>query len=141
MNTLIPMRHLHERRAATTTTTGYVPAIVEAALHRWNTLYAQAQSLPKGSDAEHAVRAARLGVLYDRRARWWDVLAAWAYHRADPSVPLVFGHAAQHCAGDDRDSARFWCELAADWHARAVGEPTSDAAGALSNHHELGIAS
>ncbi len=138
MNAPIQVRYLYERR---TTTTGYVPAIVDAALRRWDAQYDEARSLPKTTDAEHATRAARLAVLCERRARWWDVLATWTYHRADPSVPMVFGHAAQHCASKDRDSARFWRELAADWHARAVGEPTSDAAGALSNLHELGVAS
>ncbi len=118
---------------------GYVPAIVEAALCRWNAQYDQARDLPKRTDAEHATRAERLAVLCDRRARWWDVLAHWTYHGADPSPPVVFGHAAQGCASADRDTARFWRELAADWRARAEHRPTSDAAGALSNWHELGV--
>src|SRR4051794_31090105 len=120
---------------------GHVPVIVELALYRWHDLYSQAINLPHRTAAEHAVRAQRLAVLCDRRARWWDVLAAWTYHRADYSVPFVYAHAAQRCATTDRDSARFWRETAADWTARAQGRPTSDAAGALSNHHELGIAS
>ncbi len=120
---------------------GYVPAIVEAALGRWQQQYDQAIGMPKATDAEHAARAARLAELCDRRARWWDVLAAWTYHRAGLSVPVVFGHAAQRCASRVRESARFWRETAADWHARHLGEPTSDAAGALCNHVELGIAS
>ena len=138
MNAPIEVRHLHERRA---TTTGYVPAIVEAALRRWNVQYDQARDMVRRTDAEHAARAGRLAALCERRARWWDVLAAWTYHRADPAVPVVFGHAAQYCASKDRDSARFWRETAADWRARAEGRPTSDVAGALSNHHELGMAS
>ena len=66
------------------------------------------------------------------------MLAAWSY-RHGSAVPLVYGHAAQHCASKDRDSARFWRETAADWRARAERRPTSDAAGALSNHHELEV--
>jgi hypothetical protein len=38
-----------------------------------------------------------------------------------------------------RDDARFWTETAADWRARAEHRPTSDAAGALSNHADLGV--
>src|SRR4051812_5472350 len=86
---------------------GYVPAIVEAALRGWNVQYDQARDTARRTDAEHAARAARLAVLCERRARWWDVLAAWTYHHTDSSMPLVFGQAAQHCAGKDRDSARF----------------------------------
>ena len=44
-------------------------------------------------------------------------------------------------ADSARDDARFWREAAQDWQARADRRPTSDAAGALSNHHELEIAS
>ena len=118
---------------------GYVPAVVERALSRWEERYVQALDLPHRTAVEHAVRAERLAVLHDHRSRWWDVLAHWTYHRADWSVPFAYAHAAQHCAGKDRDSARFWRETAADWHARAIGVPTSDAAGALSNLHELGV--
>ena len=119
-------------------TSGFVPAIVDAALNRWQWQYLQALAMPTGADAEHAVRAERLAELTDRRSRWWDVLAAWTY-RNGSSVPFVYGDAAQHCASKDRDSARFWRESAADWWARAEHRPTSDAAGALSNHDELEV--
>ncbi len=138
----LPVDHAAvSRPALLAPSSGYVPAVVELALYRWQEQYGHALDLPDGTAAENAVRAERLALLCDRRARWWDVLAHWTYHRADWSVSFVYAHAAQHSAGKDRDSARFWRETAADWRARAEGRPTSDAAGALSNHHELGIAS
>ena len=127
----------HDARHAPST--GYVPAVVELALYLWHDLYDHALGLPRGTAGEHAVRAGRLAVLFDRRARWWDVLAGWTYRRADWSVPFVYAHAAQGCAAKDRDMARFWRETAADWRARAEHRPTSDAAGALSNWDELGV--
>jgi hypothetical protein len=54
---------------------------------------------------------------------------------------VVFAVAAIEAAASARDDARFWRETAEDWQARADRRPTSDAAGALSNHHELEIAS
>jgi hypothetical protein len=119
--------------------TGCVPAIVDAALARCFRDERRAAALPHRTDAEHAVRAARLAVVADRTARWWEVLARWTYTPAG-TVPLVFVHAAR-VADRLRDDARFWREAAADWTARAEHRPTSDAAGALSNHHELEIAS
>jgi hypothetical protein len=119
--------------------TGYVPAIVAAALDRNRAARDRAAALPRRGDAEHALRAERLAVLSDREARWWRVLGSWVYSWDSGSVPLVFGAAAVAAAEGCRDDARFWREAAADWWARAEHRPTSDAAGALSNHPELGI--
>lgn len=119
---------------------GCVPAIVDAALRRCCDDRDHAFDLPRRTDAEQATRAARLAVVADRTARWWDVLARWTY-TLDAAVPLVFGQAAAITAARARDDARFWRDIAADWTARAEHRPTSDAAGALSNHHELEIAS
>ena len=118
---------------------GYIPTIVAGALDRYRDAHDHAAALPTRTDADHATRASRLAALAVRAARWWDVLAAWAYSPAG-TVPLVFGAAAVAAASSARDDARFWREAAADWHARATGVPTSDAAGALSNHFELGLA-
>jgi hypothetical protein len=131
-------RRLDERHAAST---GYVPAIVTAALGRHRDARHHAAALPTRTDADHAARAARLAVVSERSARWWDVLSRWIYSPAGHPLPLVFGAAVLAAAASERDDARFWREAAADWQARAAGLPTSDAAGALSNHHELGIAS
>ncbi len=149
MNTPTPYRPDHTRAhldhpggdwpALLGPSSGYVPVIVDAALSRWLQQYDQALDLPHTTAVEHAIRADRLAVLHDRRARWWDVLAAWTYHRSGWSVAFVYAHAAQTCASRDRDSARFWRDTAADWRARAEHRPTSDAAGALSNWHELGV--
>ncbi len=145
MNTPIHPRLDHRdhtgglRAALFAPSSGYVPAVVELALYRWHELYDHALALPHRTAAEHAVRADRLAVLHDRRARWWDVLAHWTYHRAGYFVAYVYAHAAQACASHDRDTARFWRDTAADWRARAEHRPTSDSAGALSNWDELGV--
>ena len=135
--------HTHSWRLDTRPgpSTGYVPAVVGAALERWQTDYTRAAGMPHRTDTEHAARAERLAVLADRAARWWDVLARWVSSPAGRPLPTVFGYAALGRAHSQRDSARFWRETAADWRARAEGRPTSDAAGALSNHQQLGIAS
>ena len=122
-NSLDP-RRLDERQAPTT---GYVPAIVTAALDRHRRAYDQAAKLPTGTDADHAARAARLAVVSARAARWWEVLSRWVYSPAGHPTPLVFGAAVIAAAASERDDARFWREAAADWHARATGAPTSDA--------------
>lgn len=139
MNTHAPtectdLRRLDEQRPAST---GYVPAIVDAALARLHDAYQRAAALPTDSDAAHAVRARQLAVVAARRARWWQVLGRWVYTEAGQPVPLLFGAAALDAAHSARDEARFWREAADDWQARAEHRPTSDAAGALSNHHEL----
>jgi hypothetical protein len=73
-----------------------------------------------------------------RRAAWWRLLSRCT-SSAGP-VELIFGDAAIVACYAERDQARFWRDIAADWRARAEGRPTSDAAGALMNWHELGVA-
>src|SRR3712207_2025417 len=77
---------------------GYVPAIVAAALRRWFTDHQQAASVVARTDTAHATRAERLAVLSDRAARWWDVLARWVYSPAGRPTPTVFGAAARWSA-------------------------------------------
>jgi hypothetical protein len=52
---------------------------------------------------------------------------------------LVYGHAVIIARLALRDDARFWAETGADWRARAEQRPTSDAAGGLCNHADLGV--
>jgi hypothetical protein len=132
------LRRLDERWPSTT---GYVPAIVDAALTRLDDAHQRAAALPTRTDADHAIRARRLAVVAGMRARWWQVLGRWVYSDAGHPIPLLFGAAAMNAADGARDDARFWREAAQDWQSRADRRPTSDAAGALSNHHELEIAS
>ena len=127
--------------APETAHTGYLPALVDAGLQRCRRQRELADALPHRANVDNAVRAERLAVLAEREARWWAVLARWAYSRAGRSVPWVFADAAHHAGARARDDGRFWREAAADWRARAEHRPTSDAAGALCNHHELGMAS
>jgi hypothetical protein len=134
MNALWYVPRLDEQHPAHT---GYVPSIVTAALARLDDAFHRAAALPTGTDAEHAVRARKLAVIAGWRARWWDVLARWLPSGEGHPIPLVFATAAIQAAASARDDARFWRETADDWQARAEHRPTSDAAGALSNHREL----
>jgi hypothetical protein len=99
--------------------------------------------MPHRGNVENAIRAERLAVLAERNARWWGVLREWTFLRTrhGHTMPRVYGRAASAAQAHEIDNARFWRDIAADWRARAEHRPTSDAAGALSNHHELGIAS
>jgi formiminotetrahydrofolate cyclodeaminase len=110
---------------------------IAAALDEVDQQHHAAMALPHGTDTEHAVRAARLALACARAAAWWRVLARKVTrdHQAHP----LFIRAAVIAAADKRGSARFWRDAAADWQARAEHRPTSDAAGALSNWHELGV--
>ena len=127
--------------APETAHTGYLPAIVDAGLQRCRHQRELAYDLQRRANLDNAVRAERLAALAEREARWWAVLARWAYSPHGRSVPWVFADAAHHAGAHARDDARFWRDAAADWRARAEHRPTSDAAGALCNHHELGMAS
>lgn len=84
------------------------------------------------------MRAERLAEIYAREARWWGVLERHIYSPAS-TVPLVYGDAVIIARLALRDDARFWAETASDWRARAERRPTSDAAGALCNHADLGV--
>jgi hypothetical protein len=115
---------------------GSVPAIVDAAFHRLRLQLNTAYEVPNGSALDNAARADRLALLHDRASRWWQVL----YRHSAPGVPFVYVSAAGWAIQAAREDARFWRETAADWRARAEQRPTSDAAGAMSNWAELGVA-
>jgi hypothetical protein len=113
-----------------------VPAIVAAGLAR-SAVLRRAVATPVPGDAfGHAVRAERLAEIYAREARWWAVLERHIYSPAS-TVPLIYGDAVIIARLALCDDARFWAETAADWRARAERRPTSDAAGALSNHADF----
>ncbi len=92
---------------------------------------------PHGTDLDAARRAERLALVSARITGAWRLIAAHAV--TDHTIPAVFLRAAVIAECDARDDARFWRDTAADWRARAESRPTSDAAGALSNWHELGV--
>lgn len=120
---------------------GYIPAMVERGLARADAEWHRIAQVTDGGDLDHALRAEQLAAVCARRARWWHVLARWAYRPATHGhdVHAVFGTAAHMARTRQLSDARFWSELAADWRARAEQRPTSDAAGALSNWDELGV--
>ncbi|MBW0090621.1 hypothetical protein I4I73_17310 [Pseudonocardia sp. KRD-184] len=113
------------------------PAHIVAALADHDAAYRNAADLPHTTDAERATRADRLALVVARRAAWWGVLSTWTYLHSDKGA--VYGRAAMIARAAEWDRARFWRDTAADWRARAERRPTSDAAGALSNWHELGV--
>ena len=87
------------------------------------------------TDAGRAAYSAAMAVLTARRAGWWRVLLIDDRHTHQ--LHPVLAAAVRIAHGKAHDDARFWRESAADWQARADRRPTSDAAGALSNWHEL----
>jgi hypothetical protein len=130
----LPNAPTHDPRADAAS----VPAMVNAGLARSAARRrAVAEPLP-GDALGHAIRAEQLAEIYAREARWWAVLERHLYSSAS-TVPLVYGDAVIIARLALRDDARFWTETAADWRARAEHRPTSDAAGALSNHADLGV--
>ncbi|MBN9100927.1 MAG: hypothetical protein J0I49_22865 [Pseudonocardia sp.] len=111
---------------------------VEAALAACRLDREAAYAMPRCTDWENVARCARLALICARIAAWWGVLARETYRLDDPHA-FMFGRAVIVAEQSERDHARFWRDSAADWQARAEKRPTSDAAGALSNWHELGV--
>src|SRR5688572_20178351 len=105
MNALWYVPRLDEQHPAST---GYVPSVVAAALHRLDHAHQRAAALPTRTDAEHAVRARKLAIIAGWRARWWDVLARWLPSGDGHPIPMVFATATIHAAAGARDDARFW---------------------------------
>jgi hypothetical protein len=110
---------------------------VATAINELDDQRAEATAMPHRSDAEHAARAARLALICARTAAWWGLLARATYRDVDMHV--LHGRAALIAQHTEKNRARFWRDAAADWTARAERRPTSDAAGALSNWHELEV--
>jgi hypothetical protein len=125
--------HKHD---TTPTRTDYVQRVASA-IAELDRQRADAMAMPHRTDAEHAARAARLALVYMRLSAWWGLLARDAYR--DRDLHSLHGRAVVIAQHAEKDSARFWRDAAADWQARADRRPTSDAAGALSNWHELGV--
>lgn len=93
-----------------------LPELVQAGLKRCASAERQAWEMRRRNNQEWAARADRLGELCERRARWWAVLARWAY-RVE-AVPSVLGLAAVMAESSERESARLWREVAGDWRRR-----------------------
>jgi hypothetical protein len=125
--------HKHDTKP---TRTDYVRRVAEA-IEELDRQREAATAMPHRTDAEHAARAAHLALICARRAAWWGLLARDAYR--DLHLHSLYGRAAVVAQHTEKDNARFWRDAAADWQARAERRPTSDAAGALSNWHELGV--
>ncbi len=89
------------------------------------------------TDTDWATRSRALASVEARRAGWWHVLTRIGAR--DGSLCFVYVQAVVVAEFEARAAARSWRESAIEWQARADGRPTSDAAGALSNWHELGV--
>ncbi len=92
---------------------------------------------PHSTDLDAARRAERLALVSARITGVWRLIGAHVI--GDHTIAAVFLRSAVIAECDARSTARFWRDTAADWRARAEHRPTSDAAGALSNWHELGV--
>src|SRR5699024_2803966 len=95
---------------ATTTETVPVDALVWAALDRSEAAFVRACAMPEHTHAARARRLGRIAAIYEREARWWNVLARWTFSpRAD--VPLVFGQAAIVAKGSAQCRARDYRDM------------------------------
>lgn len=103
-----------------------VPAwvLVDRAMRRIADDKRRAFNLPNRTYTEHAVRAARLAVIYARCERWWRVLGETACHSDLPPVVML---AAIEAEASALSSARFWAETAEYWQAKADGLDEDDA--------------
>jgi len=84
----------------------------------------RAFNLPHSTYTEHAVRAARLAVIYARCEHWWRLLGAAA---CLSDLPPVVTLAAIEAEASAHSSARFWAETAEYWRAKADGLDEDDA--------------
>ena len=115
---------------------------VQAALDGLRVQLGEVHATRPTTDADHAQRCAVLALLHARRAGWWAVFHRGVIYsgvHGDAAVTVLLVRASLIAWRDAQDRARFWRNTASDWRARAEGRPTSDAAGALSNWHELGV--
>jgi hypothetical protein len=126
----------HEQHEPTPDSTDYARRVASA-MAELDQHYDNALAMPHGTDVEHAARAARLALVAMRVSAWWGVLARETYR--DRNAHVIHGRTAVIAQHTEKNRARFWRDAAADWQARAEHRPTSDAAGALSNWHELGV--
>jgi hypothetical protein len=108
-----------------------------ALLRGYETARRELLRTPHGTDTDNADRAARLALVSARITGAWRLIVAAAAE--DLTIPDVLRHAVVIAECDARQTARFWRDTAHDWRARVEHLPTSDAAGALSNWHELGV--
>lgn len=111
-------------------------ASISAAMDECREQERRAFALPHGTNEENAARSRRIAQVCARKAAWWRVLHTAAYRA---NTHKLYRLAVLAAATEERKNAVFWRDLAADWTARAEQRPTSDAAGALSNWHELGV--
>ncbi len=97
-----------------------VPVMVDAGVDRVEKQRIRAASSIPDTDAARAVSWARIAELYRREARWWGVLANWAYSPASGALPYVFGYAAIKAQGRARRAAETYDELVASARRRAA---------------------
>jgi hypothetical protein len=122
---------------ATTTDHRAVLARIDAAFIECDQQEQDAYAMPHGTNEENAVRSLLIAAVCARKAAWWRVLHR--HTKSDATIHHLYRMAVLAAAAEERGHARFWRDAAADWTARAERRPTSGAAGALSNWHELGV--
>lgn len=104
------------REIPVATSAATTPDLVQCAMLRCAQEYGEALVLPHTSHLEQAHRAECLGVVCERRARWWGALLRWTFSPAC-TLPWVFGAAVLDARHREQSNARFWREVAADAHA------------------------
>lgn len=114
-----------------------VTARVSAAMFELHKLASDVLGWRPDTDTDRAARCRVLALIAAQQAGWWSVLHR--HVRSDLTTPILYATAARAARDEQRGRARFWRDCAQDLQARAERRPTSDAAGALSNWHELGV--
>lgn len=117
------------------TPTGVAVRLAEQFIVRLNHLIMAVCAQRPTDETDRAVRALRLEQLHTRQARWWAVLQ----RNTHQAVSFVYIDAVIRARFKAEEDARFWRDSASDWTARALGRPTSDCAGAMSNWDDLGV--
>lgn len=95
-----------------------VPAMVQQALTRADRDLAEAQRARASSPCATARKMARIAELYERQARWWDVLSRWTYGGSE--LPRVFGTATLAASNRAKSLARQYRELESRYWQRAL---------------------
>jgi hypothetical protein len=95
-----------------------VPNRVFRALDLLGAAKVRAQKVCADTHSAKARKMARIAALYEREARWWDVLEDWTYSRESVGVPLVYGRAVIVAQRDAKDSARTYRDLEANYWRR-----------------------
>ena len=97
---------------------GSVPHMVEQGLARTQNAYVQAKNTRVSGGCETARKMGRIAELFEREARWWDVLTRWMSHQQ--GVPWVYTTAVIAAHHEAERRAESYREMEAGYWRRAL---------------------